>query len=186
MVHLQFLYFTTQSLHPFWGFWLVMQRRTCALFTTHLKTFECFPNINPNHKFSIFLWSFILAIVPSAVFFWAVAVSISFPWRYVARGFVNEKMNFKTWNWKSQTATNRPRASTLVFESFSLLHCFKASRILKIWQCTDFTASNRQVQRVAQNDFSLMYFPNLSLPAKLFKIASLFSEWKNYVKTELP
>ena len=73
--------------------------------------------------------------------------------------------------WKSQTATNRPRASILVFESFSLLHCFKGSRILKIWQCTDFTASNRQVQRVAQNDFSLMHFPNLLLLAKLFKIA---------------
>ena len=100
------------------------------------------------------------------------------------QGIVNEKMNFKTSspkrNWKSQTATNRRRASTLVFESFSLLHCFKVSRILKIWQCTDFTASNRQVQRVAQDDFSLMYFPNLSLLAKLFKIASLFGEWKKW------
>jgi len=59
-----------------------------------------------------------VAIVPSAVL-WAVPISISFPWRHVARGFVNEKMNFKTSspkrNWKSQTATNRPRESTLVF-----------------------------------------------------------------------
>ena len=78
--------------------------------------------------FSIFLWSFIVEIVPSAVFC-AVPISISFPWRYVARGFVNEKMNFKTSspkrNWKSQTATNRPRASTLAFQSF---YCCTASR----------------------------------------------------------
>jgi len=161
----------------FEGISWTMQRQTYGLSTAVLKTFECFPNI-PNSKEvfhnPVVSWS----RKSSKRCSWAVAISISLPRRYGVRGFVNKKINFKTcrprWNWKSSTAINRPLAWTQ--------HCFKASRILKIWLSIDFTASKWQVQCVAQNDFSSVYFPDLSLSVKLFKIASFFGEWKKWCK----